>query len=676
MRRATGSAPWRAGRLIVVSALVAASFAWSISLACAEEDGSGDEKLDDAAWVLPPEAEPKFAELIKRISEAKRKVWVERMNKGVEEVVKVTGADADIAKKLEAEANQAIGRALETWTPKMSSFLRRSYVEQAEQIVEMLDEILGQAESFARQDFVTDFVPPIEDPRWVAAIEQTLTPAQAATWKKAQEERRNVVGKEIKQFLTPSVERNREQFATMMRARTSEIQLVLELPKERADQLEKIAGEAATKSAEAWRVRAEKVLLAADDESRRQMTKSGMFYLAPDRSDLPHLQATWKEGLAKFLLPEEKSRLENAADEKKARRVVALGRVMIAELDQRMAFTGPQREKLRPITERLVKGQRALFPDGGFNQYVNFSPQTFFLAGAKATEEELKPILDAAQWKRWQELCSMKRPVRSSSALAPAKPSTHIPEPEEIEHKISDHLYEKAGKERAQILGALRLKIEDAGRVAGLRPETVARLETAARGTAEEMLTSWKSSMEQTIRAQVRDGTPQTVMQRLAGMGNYETSRGRVIPEQKGMWAKTLKTELSDAQRAAWDQEIAQRNAFRDQAIIAAVMAEFDRSNTLTSAQWTALEPIVAGIIKEYSQEIGGMFSPSNSIPWYLQYYTTLIPFVGIPENEMKTILRKEQWERWIASGEYSNCKNYWENIQSNHAQRVKAKKP
>jgi hypothetical protein len=105
-------------------------------------------------------------------------------------------------------------------------------------------------------------------------------------------------------------------------------------------------------------------------------------------------------------------------------------------------------------------------------------------------------------------------------------------------------------------------------------------------------------------------------------------------------------------------------------------MAEFDRSNSLTIAQWTALEPLVAGLIKEYSPEIGGMFSPSNSIPWYLQYYTTLIPFVGIPEEDLKKILRKDQWERWIGSGEYSNCKNYWENIQNNHAQRVKAKKP
>jgi hypothetical protein len=349
---------------------------------------------------------------------------------------------------------------------------------------------------------------------------------------------------------------------------------------------------------------------------------------------------------------------------------------MIAELDQRMGFTAGQREKLGPIAERLVKSHRALFPEGGFNQYVNFSPQMFFLAASKATEAELSPILDPAQRKRWQELSSVRTRSVAPRSVTPPKPSTQVPDPEEVENKISDHLYAMCAKERAQLLAALFLKVEDATRVAALQPAAVARLETAARGTAEEMLTSWKSSMEQTIRAQVRDGTPQTIIQRLVAMENYNPQRGRLIGEPKGLWLKTVRSELNDTQRAAWDKEIETRNAFREKAIIAAVMSEFDRNNTLTAAQWATIEPMIAGIIKEYSPEIGSMFSPSNSIPWHLQYYTTLIPFVGIPENELKTVLRKEQWERWIGSSEYSNCKNYWENIQSNHAQRVKTKKP
>ncbi len=637
--------------------------------------GAPTDEEEDAPPALPADAEAKFAELIKKITEAKRKVWRERMRKEVAEVVKVTGAAPDIAKKLEAEADLAAERSLAVWSPKMGNFLRRNYAEQGEQIVEMLDEMISQAENYARQDFITNFVQPVDDPGWLEGVQRTLNPEQATLWKTAQEERRISVGKEIKQFLTPSVERNREQFTTMIRGRAGEIQLVLELPKERLEKLEKIGVEAVDKSTEAWRGRAEKVLFAADNETRRQMTKSGMFYLAPEPTDLPHVQPVWKEGIAKILSPEETGRLEKAAEEKKTRRAAALAVVMIAELDQRIGFTAGQREKLGPIAERLVKSHRALFPDGGFNQYVNFSPQMFFLAAAKATEAELNPILDPAQRKRWQELSNVRTRTVASRSAAPPKPSTQVPEPEEIEDKLSDHLYAMCAKERAQLLTALFLKVEDATRVAALPPATVARLETAARGTAEEMLTSWKSSMEQTMRAQVRDGTPQTVVQRLVAMDNYNPQRGRVI-EPKGLWLKAVRTELNDTQRAAWDKEIEARNAFREKAIIAAVMSEFDRSNTLTAAQWATLEPMVAGIIKEYSPEIGSMFSPSNSIPWHLQYYTTLIPFVGIPENDLKTVLRKEQWERWIGSSEYSNCKNYWENIQSNHAQRVKTKKP
>jgi hypothetical protein len=649
-------------------------FTAAVSVAVADDA----DDTDDDAVAFPAEAEPKFAELIKKMSDEKGRIWRERMKKEIAEIVKVTAALPDAAKKLETAANEAVDRSLHAWAPKTAAFLRRNYAEQGDQIIEMLDEIIGQAENYARQDWVSDFVLPVDDPAWTDAIQQTLTPGQSAVWTASREERRNLVGKEIKQFLSPSVERNREQFNTMMRSRIGEIQMVLALPKERADQLEKTAAEAVDASTDLWRRRAEKLLLAADDESRRQSMKNGngMLYLPMERADMPNLQSPWKEGVAKILSADEQRQLEKAAEEKKARRVVALGTVFIAEFDQRIAFTSPQREKLQPVAERLVAAHRPFFPDGGFNQYVNFSPQSFFAVGAKAKEEEMLKILDASQWKRWQELCSgpprvtRRKPATPEKAVPP-----RIPEPEEIENKISDYLYERSGQERAQLLSALLLKVEEVARVAALPPESVARLETAARGAAEEILTGWKSSMEQSVRAQVRESTPQTVMQRLNAMENYSQQRGRVVPEQKGMWAKTVATELNAAQRAAWDKEIAERDAWREKATIGAVMAEFDRTSSLTGEQWKALEPLVVGILTEYNEEIGRMFSPSNAIPWYLQYYTALIPFVGIPEDDLKKILRKEQWDRWTTSNEYANCKNYWENIQTNHTRRVKPKK-
>ncbi|HEX5177366.1 MAG TPA: hypothetical protein VFV83_10070, partial [Chthoniobacteraceae bacterium] len=415
------------------------------------------DDADDEGVSFPAEAEPKFTELIKKMSDEKGRIWRERMKKEIAEIVKVTAASPEAVKKLETVANEAVDRSLRAWAPKTAAFLRRNYAEQGEQIIEMLDEIIGQAENYARQDWVSDFVLPVDDPVWTEAVQKTLNAEQAALWTASREERRNVVGKEIKQFLSPSVERNREQFNTMMRGRIGEIQMVLGLPKERADQLEKIAADAVDESAALWRRRAEKLLFAADDESRRQSMKNGngMLYLPMQRADLPYLQTKWKEGVAKLLSADEQRQLEKAAEKKKARRVVALGSVFIAEFDQRIAFTSPQREKLQPIAERLVAAHRPFFPDGGFNQYVNFSPQSFFAAGAKAKEEEMLKILDAAQWKRWQELCSGQPRVTRHKPAAPQKGAPpRIPEPEEIENRISDYLYEKSGLERAQLLSA------------------------------------------------------------------------------------------------------------------------------------------------------------------------------------------------------------------------------
>ena len=104
-------------------------------------------------------------------------------------------------------------------------------------------------------------------------------------------------------------------------------------------------------------------------------------------------------------------------------------------------------------------------------------------------------------------------------------------------------------------------------------------------------------------------------------------------------------------------------------------MSEFDRKVALTAEQWTKLEPILAGTVKDYAPDIENMFSSNYPYSWFLQSYTMFIPIAAVPEADMKGILSKEQWDGWKGSPEMENTNNYWENVQNNHKNRVKEKK-
>ena len=95
-------------------------------------------------------------------------------------------------------------------------------------------------------------------------------------------------------------------------------------------------------------------MLAAMQKEQREQMRAGRVSFGDDSGESPEQQAIWKDGLAKILTAEEVQRLEGAKKEHQARRARALSQIMLVELDQKVAFTASQRERLLPIAERLV----------------------------------------------------------------------------------------------------------------------------------------------------------------------------------------------------------------------------------------------------------------------------------------------------------------------------------
>jgi hypothetical protein len=662
---------------------VALAVAWLPGLLPGQ--GAVTDKKDEAEEkvALPPEIETKLAELLKKTAEVKRKFWAEQMQAEIERVVSVASLDGSGSKALEAAATQAVDASLGGWSDKLGEGWRKFLRQNGEGQMTQLDAALSQVESTANSDWFGNYVRPQDQAQWPEALRRTLTAEQFVLWEKAEKARTEVVEKEVEGLLKTTMERTREQQRRSLLAKGAEIKFNLSLPKERAAKLDALADRLADRMAEEDRKRALKAILSFDDTRRRQFIQNGRFFMALDETAVEDQQKAWTEGVAAVLSDEEQQRLRVGQENQKARGTESMGRMLVAQLDEKAAFTASQRIQLQPLAERLVKEQKDLFPEMDAGSFYRIETQSFLAAGAKAPDEKLKLILDAAQREHWKESCSATNRTSSRFALAAKAAATpepkqpiRVPEPEDFEHAISDHLQEKAAAERKRLLAVNLLRAEDAARVAGLGAESVSRLQTAARGAAEEALAVWKASAEQEVRSSVAGATAADVKQRLVRVVSYFFRSNRnLVPGPQPLWEKTVKAELTEPQRAAWKKEVDERKTYREQAIAAFVMATFARRNLLSAEQWTKLEPIIARTMKDYGPDLNSMFSSSDESAWYLQSYSMFIPFAAVPEPEIKGILSKEQWDRWTGSQEYSMTTNYWENIQRMHDQRVKAKK-
>ncbi|HEX8296171.1 MAG TPA: hypothetical protein VF593_07710, partial [Chthoniobacteraceae bacterium] len=515
---------------------------------------------ESAAKSYAPEVEAKFAEFMKKLGAARRDSLDDRMRKEIEEIGKVTKMDAPTREALQAPAKRAAELCAESWSQQAAELARKSWP--FERVPQILEEMAVPPDALLQGWTSGNDERPMDHAVWKEALQRTLSPAQLTSWEKAQVERKRVLSEEIGDFMKAQEERTREQITPSIVAKTAEIKRVLALPQERGEKLDVAMKKAVAGSLARWREQTEKSLLDMPAENRRQMLKQQNVFYGLDEKHWPEQQALWKVALAELLTPAEHQRLAAVAEERKARRIRAMGQVLIAEFDRRVAFTSEQRERLRPLAERLIRDEPTLFPKNE-NEGNNYGLSTFFQAGAKAKEEELQALLDPIQIRRWKEVSSAKpgendgedegmeraRPLKADAVPVIA------PEPEEVERVISDFIHERSERELKRLLAVHVLKAEDAARIAGLRPETVARLETAARGAADASMAEWRTNIEPTVRAQVSDATMQDVKLRLAGIQEYYFRRTTSGPAKSKIWETTVKAELTPEQRAAWEKE-------------------------------------------------------------------------------------------------------------------------
>jgi hypothetical protein len=643
----------------------------------ADASAASDKDSAKTKTPLSPQLEAKLKEIIDKAKVDAGKSWDERIKKEIAAIATVTGLNDAGQKALEPVARQAASVWIDGWSTKLDDSLRKELSLNPALALRMLDQmsqIVGFSQlAFSQVGLSGNLVPPFQQDIWNKALHQTLTAEQIAAWDKSEADRKATVEKEIGDALKNGADRIHEEQTQAMLSACREIEIAVELPKDRADKLEALGKSVVDQTTEMWRNRLDQSLLEMDEDQRHQFTLGRMF-IEPDESEALNKQSAWKDGVAALLTPEDEKRLQAWREEQKTKRAHVLGELMLVLLDEKVAFTTNQRTQLQPIADRLVRNVPELFPENGTVVFFSFAPNTIFGAAEKATDNELKPILDESQLRHWRHLADTPGDTGVPADDGKPKPAGNT-EPEDVERCISQFLYEKTEAEKQRVLAANTLKAEDATRAAGLNAEAAAQLQVAARGATEEYISNWKWFTEQQIRFQLAEVTPQNVRQRLESFEDYFFQRNYDTSNHLRIWDKTVKTDLNATQQAAWQKETDARATFHDQAIADLVMSEFDRKNQLTPDQWNKLAPIITGVVKDYSPDISRIFAFNNGLGWYMEPVYALMPFAGVPEADLKAILTPDQLDHWKKSQECANATSLWQNIMQMHNQRVPPKK-
>ena len=669
----------------------------------------------DPLAALPDDLRDKFNHALERATLAQREDSEQKMKAATVALVKAAGLASDAPlKDLAAAARVARDRSREEWEKALRQRMAdndREAPELTAVCIEALANLTGAADHKAQSnsralasiealadmagaiaapgDGPLKYTPPEEQPAWTEAVQRTLTPEQLAAWQASAAQAKKD-DQEIAKYVETQVDHVREGFAATMKNRLDELQTALELPADRAAKIDALGRLAVEQAVKAYRTYVARSVHSMNAENRRRILAAGRINFSSQGNDTPTHQEVWTVGLDRLLSASDRQRLDTVQAERDARRARALGRMLLVILDEKTALTAPQRDRLLGPAQEAVKQVKALFPPSDSQNYYQFSRETFFEAATHVPEEIARTILDPVQWQHWQQACKDSAegrdtpPGRRGGRRVPdpdpaekkEPPLADSAEPEEIERFLSDAFDEKAAEERQRELAVLLLKTEDAVRVAALGEPATARLQTAARGTVEESLVSWKANLAQNVRSQLDNGDLENIRNMLANIPNMQFGVNESVPggpENRSIWDKTVDRELTAPQRALWQQEVAARTTYKEQATAALVLAEFDRRYQISGTQWEKLQPPLQTVMRDYSQDIRRMFgySPGNT-PWYFQSYTMFLPLMGVPEADLKTILGKDRWEHWNSSVEHNNGVNYWQNIQQYHEQKLK----
>lgn len=507
---------------------------------------------------------------------------------------------------------------------------------------------------------------------WAESVRGVMGDAKVQEWEAWRKDRTEREKEDMKKDVSALSANMKEAYSRVLTTDAMKIASSLSLPEDRTKALQKAADNAVDAFLKEWEVKLTEKLVKETPAFRRNVLSRQMGV----EVDLPGAQnpkeiPAWVKAKETLISPAEREKLKGAAAAQAGRVIDCHAKLIVGELDQRVGFSSPQREKVQPLIAAILK-ERAK-PDSSEDddpQGNSIDMRSLVSEASKLKEADIKPLLEPVQWERWQQALkdfAIEDPFRGRRVgQGAAKSATTGKAPTTVESVLSKHLHKLQEDERQKRYSRMLVRVDEAARIGSLSSAALAKLETAAQGAVEMSLEPWIANTGDWMRAQLRSATPQSVAAQLEGMGTM-TSGLRTQASDLELWKQTVADVLPQAARERWTKEQEARELYQARGIAETVLAEVNRRMPISVEQTAKLLPSITEIVRDYTDDLNSWYSP----PWYAYGYIVCVPMAGVPEKTMKEVFSPEQLKQ-LKGAVLEQAEQYWTSVKQMHESRVK----
>lgn len=495
---------------------------------------------------------------------------------------------------------------------------------------------------------------------WRKAIVDTLTPQQLAAWERAKEGERTEAEKQVREHVRGQLDAERTRLTAEAESLVDEVEKTFQLSGDRLKRLQAATQAAIRERSQQIETERMAALLAMDEPERQQVIASNAFMRFSLRSGRTHrleTQSSWTRAIQETLVTEEQRRWRAASEEHQSRRLDAMVRLLVTEMDRMILLTAGQRKEIEQVMRAVVEGN----PNPGMMDGT--SMVTYYIRLLSADQQKAVAVaLDDVQRKAWNGFDEMEaRMYGLMDGGEGADERGGDGPPVEVERAVSDYLFSAAQDERRQRQDAMQARVADVKRASGLGEREMRLLQVAAKGAVERSLRDWERNAESYVSSQVQDATPETVRTLLGGPGQLRFSFGNAgNPADELLWRNMLKSMLPEAQRGAWEAAVASRENYRMGAVARLAVAKLDECVRLTADQHSKLLPLVENVVRRYFPSYEAAYGNRGMIQtWFIGAFV-----IGVPEESIRSLLTPAQWTAWSEEVE-KDLGNQWNYIKS-----------
>lgn len=617
---------------------------------------------------LAPEVEKEWQQAV----ETARPLRVARDRKRLAEQVTALKEehqlDDEALKALEQAISPTVNEAMPHWEQFIHHVRRPLLRGPAEKALKALRALEKDPADFLSRYVVPYYHRPEQLTPWLDAMKKALPPQKWQTWQAALEKKnrqrhvkaRELVAAGMKKLEPAGV--YQKAFETLwleLEAIMPEQQEALQPMKAKVDQwAEDYAKRCEAESC----LRLDSFTLGSSGWTDAVKRKYYLYWVARTQE----LEARKKEVLA-MLDPSVQERHRAIVAHWEQREQAAMVRARVHLVEMAVLLTDKQRAEVEAVA-------RTLPVDRAENSYVGIEQCWEDWQGDAL--KRLNAILDDSQERLWAQRVKVWESPRYTEPTEPKPEPLRHPgagpvDPAEIEVVISEHLAEGSRQEEAIAKPGVMRRVEEVVRLLKLDEAARSELELAAKGTLQNRAESQRVNMGSYVRSQARGATPETVRQRLAGIGRISFSNRS---NEKTLLEQSIENLLDEAQKKtllAHEEVMRQR---LDQCVIGLIMARLERPLLLAKEQGEALKKQLQRVMVTYGPDMARTFvSWGDRAPWFLQSYYLMVPCFGVEEKVLKELFNERQLSRWQELSGRAGA-HYWQEIQRAHEARKQSK--